>query len=555
VVEISKTDIKLTEKINCKYITDWFDLVDSKKILVSDEVKQLNKLLKLKFEKQNIYVDNKKVNGIIELIEKYRPYKLAAIQKFLHSIPYIYNEDGSVCFDEIFILCGRGFGKNSFISDFAFGATSNRNGIKRYNVDMVATSEDQAKTSFNDIYDTIDDNVKLKAAYDKTKEQITFKNTNSQIKYYTSNARTKDGLRPGAVVFDEIHAYEDYDNIKVFTSALGKVENARILYITTDGNVRGSVLDDMKEEGTRVLKELDINSTLFPFMAKINKYEEWEDNECWIKANPMLPYLPELKRAYKRDYKKALKNPQMKMEFLLKRLNWQIEDITTAVANWEEIKETNQEFLDFNGCECVGGIDYASVRDFIGVGLLFKKGNKYYFKHHTFIVSESLRLAEYKIGLDVAREKGLVTIIQGNTMNEEYISEWFLKEIQENNYRLINIGCDDYRAAILRKDFEEKGLPIETVRNGPITHGKLAPVIEQGFANHNIVFGDDMMMRWYTNNVKVVTNSKGNKTYEKIEPQRRKTDGFMAFIHAMALREQIAVNTFTYNSSLKTYTY
>ncbi len=64
-----------------------------------------------------------------------------------------------------------------------------------------------------------------------------------------------------------------------------------------------------------------------------------------------------------------------------------------------------------------------------------------------------------------------------------------------------------------------------------------------------------MMMRWYTNNVKVVTNSKGNKTYEKIEPQRRKTDGFMAFVHAMALRDKIIENTFTYNKKLKTYTY
>ena len=552
--EISKSNIKLYQKINCKYITDWFDLVDTGKILVSDEVKQLNKLLKLKFEKQNIYVDTKKVIGIIELIEKYRPYKLAPVQKFLHSIPYIYNDDG-VVFEELFILCGRGFGKNSFISDFTFGATSNRNGIDKYNVDMVATSEEQAKTSFEDIYETIGDNSRLKTSYRRTKEVIEFINTRSKIKFYTSNAKTKDGLRPGTVVFDEIHAYEDYDNIKVFTSALGKVQDARIMYITTDGNVRGSVLDDMKEEGLRVLNELDLNSTLFPFMAKINRYEEWADEKSWEKANPMLPYLPELRKAYRRDYKKALKNPQLKMEFILKRVNWQMEDITTAVANWEEIKATNQEFLDFTGCACVGGIDYASVRDFIGVGLLFKKDNKFYFKHHTFIVAESLKLAEFKIDIELARSLGLVTIIPGNTMKEEYISEWFLKEMQENNYHIINIACDDYREAILRKDFTEKGLPLETVRNGPITHGKLALVIEKAFAENNIVFGDDMMMRWYTNNVKVVTSPKGNKTYEKIDKDKRKTDGFMAFVHAMALRDHISVNTFTYNKKLKTYTY
>nr|WP_236887783.1 terminase TerL endonuclease subunit [Clostridioides mangenotii] len=546
---------KLYEKINCSYITEWIDIVDSEKYPVSNEIKQLNELLKLKFEKQDIYVDIEKVEGVIELIERYRPYELTPVQKFLHSIPYIFFKDGRTVFRKIFIYCGRGFGKNSWISDLTFGLTSNKNGIHNYNVDMVATSEDQAQTSFNDIYETIGEYSKLQGAYYRSKELIKFKKTNSEIKYYTSNAKTKDGLRPGAVVFDEIHAYEDYENIKVFTSALGKVKHARIFYITTDGNTRGSVLDDMKEEGRQVLREKDINSRMFPFMASINKYEEWSDPKCWIKANPMLPYLPDLQDEYEESYKDALKNPQLKMEFLLKRLNYQIEDVTTAVANWEEIKATDQEFPNFEGYQCVGGIDYASVRDFIGVGLMFKKDGKYYFKHHTFIVAESLRLAEYKIDLELAKEKGLVTIIPGNTMNEEYISEWFLKEIQENNYRLINIGCDDYRAAILKKDFEEKGLPLETVRNGPITHGKLAPVIEKAFAEHKIIYGDDMMMRWYTNNVKVVTNSKGNKTYEKIEPQRRKTDGFMAFVHAMALREQISVNTFTYNKKLKTYTY
>ena len=35
------------------------------------------------------------------------------------------------------------------------------------------------------------------------------------------------------------------------------------------------------------------------------------------------------------------------------------------------------------------------------------------------------------------------------------------------------------------------------------------------FANHNLVYGDDMMMRWYTNNTAVKVDGKGNKTYEK----------------------------------------
>ena len=55
-------------------------------------------------------------------------------------------------------------------------------------------------------------------------------------------------MRPGSVWFDEIHEYEDYASIKVFRSALGKVKDGRTFYLTTDGYVRGGVLDDMKEK-------------------------------------------------------------------------------------------------------------------------------------------------------------------------------------------------------------------------------------------------------------------------------------------------------------------
>ena len=101
--------------------------------------------------------------------------------------------------------------------------------------------------------------------------------------------------------------------------------------------------------------------------------------------------------------------------------------------------------------------------------------------------------------------------------------------------------CDDYRKSILTTSFAEVGLPLNTVRSGPITHSKVFPLVETLFATEKIIFGDDMMMRWYTNNVYVDTDGKGNKTYMKIEPRLRKTDGFFAFMHAMSKDEEIPV--------------
>ena len=146
---------------------------------------------------------------------------------------------------------------------------------------------------------------------------------------------------------------------------------------------------------------------------------------------------------------------------------------------------------------------------------------------------------EFKFDIEAARKQGLCTIVYEDCIEAKYIARWFVE--QARNYRIRNIVCDDYRKSILTTAFAEVGLPLNTVRSGPITHSKVFPLVETLFATEKIIFGDDMMMRWYTNNVYVDTDGKGNKTYMKIEPRLRKTDGFFAFIHAMSKDEEIPV--------------
>ena len=92
---------------------------------------------------------------------------------------------------------------------------------------------------------------------------------------------------------------------------------------------------------------------------------------------------------------------------------------------------------------------------------------------------------------------------------------------------------------MLRSVFTEKGLPLSETRSGPITHAKLAPLIESMFAEEKIIFGDNPTMRWYINNTYQELDPKGNITYKKIEPQTRKTDGFFGLIHALTKDDDI----------------
>lgn len=522
------------------FIDRYIEMVESGAVKTSKEVKQLIKLVKKKLNQPNVIIKVNEIDQAKEFIEKYFPFKLLPHQDFiLACVAGLFYDDDTLVFNEFLILMGRGAGKNGFIAALSFWFVS-KQGIRGYNVDIVATSKDQAITSFMDVYNVLEEHEKkMKKFFHWTKEKITFKSTKATIKYYTNNAKTKDGLRPGVVIFDEIHAYESYDNIKVFTSALGKVEVPRRFYLTTDGDVRGGVLDDFKEVARMVLEGELPNSRMFPFICKLDTEEEVDDFELWEKANPSINYFPHLKQEMITEYENMKIRPAARIEFMTKRMNLPQEETMFTVAPWEQIKATNQPFPEdeLKGQSCVGGIDFADINDFISVGLLFKLNGKRYFKQHTFINKQALKNKNFKIDIQLAVDEGLVTIIDDVINRPEHILGWFEK--QSKKYNIKAIASDMYRINYIREVFEQAGFKLEIARSGKITHTKLQPVVEEMFATESIVFGDNRMMRWYTNNVYVDKDSKGNISYEKIEPYLRKTDGFMSLLHALTLDNEL----------------
>lgn len=545
------------------YIDTYFEKVENGEIKASKHVKKLIRYLTNKFDdpKNKIVFDHGCIEDAVIFIEKYFPFKLILYQKFIIAcmVGCFHDYDKRILvFTEFLLLMGRGAGKNALSSGLAAYFVSKQN-VKRYNVDIVATSKDQAETSFLDVYNVLEDNEpKMKRHFTWTKKKIIHKNSKSEIKYYTNNAKTKDGLRPGCVIFDEVHQYESYDNIKVFTSALGKVECGRRIYLTTDGYVRGGVLDELKEEAELVLNGEKPNSKFFPFLCTLDDENEVDNFDAWEKANPSINYLPNLKEEMVNEYNNLQSRPHARIEFMTKRMNLPQEDTMFSVATWEQIQATNQEFPfeELKGKECVGSVDFSDINDFVGVGLLFRHNNKRYFLQHTFINQKALKNRNYKIDIDLAISEGLVTVLKTEVNDPNSIAEWFAEQAKQYDIKVI-VG-DAYRFKYVKEALEGYGFETKLCRSGKYTHTQLQPIVEEMFATRSIVFGENRMMRWFTNNVYADKDSKGNVSYEKIEPYLRKTDGFMALIHALteddSLKEDQPLTEEALQYMLKVYT-
>lgn len=531
------------------YIQNYFKMIDdglpvSKEILLARD-----KILK-DMAQPGVYTDDEMVEECVKYIEKWY-YELFPWEKFVIALVFTYKDD-DLLYNEIFIMMGRGNGKNGFISGLANFLQTNKHGIKKYGVDIVANSEEQAMTSFNDVLETLEDNEKLGKAFKFTKEEIVNIKTRSYLKYRTSNAKTKDGLRPGCIIFDELHQYENYDSIKVFTSALGKIPFPRTFIISTDGNVRGGVLDDYKEDARLILMGDSENTSMLPLIWKMDDVDEIEDESLRVKANPSLPYLPNLKKQIQTDVIKSKTRPQMRIELLTKRFNLPVQDTMTRVATYEEVKATNREVPDLAGLECIGAVDFSSVRDFTSCILLFKLNGCYYVIHHTFICYKSLELYEYNVDIERAKQAGQCTVLKTETIDESVVAEWF--NDMRKKYYIKDVVCDTYRASVLKNAFESIGLKLTEIRHGGISHNKVAPLVERIFAEHLIIWGDDVLMRWYVGNVYTEKDRRGNTSYNKIEPIKRKTDGFFALLGALGKETEIVDGGFDMLQALKNIT-
>lgn len=519
---------------NCKVIDDYIDLVKSGKFRVCKEQKQLIKFVESVFETENIYVDEEQLEKYLAL-QKYFPYKLFEWEKFcfaLHNCTY--SAPGVLRFPDLVAIVGRGAGKNGYLAFEDFALLTPINGIEHYDIDICATSEDQAMTTFNDIYDVLERNkTKMQRHFAWTKVKITNLKTKSNLRFRTSNSKTKDGGRPGKVDFDEKHAYENYKLIEVFTTGLGKKPMPRRTTISTMGDVRDGPLDDDLSNGLEVLNgDAPDNGTLY-FICRLDSADEADDSLNWYKANPSLQYFPNLFREMQKEYGDWKRDKINNSSFLTKRMNIPQGTELHPVTSWENIKATNRSMPDLESKPCVFGIDYTKTTDFLGIGLMFLIDGEIVWKPFSWYCSQSADLGRIKF--PYAQQPDLKRV-DGAEIPPEIVADW-LRE-QKEHYNIVGGALDSYRYTLLKEPLMQLGFECDRKgRNNlklvrPSDKMLVAPLIASDFANHRIIWGNSPLMRWYTNNTSAVEDKNGNISYGKIEPKSRKTDGFMAFVAA-----------------------
>ncbi len=527
------------------HLLEYMELVKKETIKTCEEQKLLVSYVRRVFETENLRIDDEQVEKYFSY-QKYFPFDLLPWEKFcfvLHCC--VFKKDGRPRWPELLLYMGRGNGKNGYLSFEDWCLLSPTHGIPYYDIDISSTSEEQSKITFEELYNILEYSGEHRQKFRKnfywTKEEIKNRKTRSKLKFRTNNPKGKDSLRSGKIDFDEIHAYQNWDNIEVFTSGLGKKPHPRITYTTTDGDIREGPLDELLNRSMAILKGEKEDNGLLPFIARLNDPADVDDESMWEAANPSIRYMPDLYDEIKRKYALYKENPVIHRSFMTKRMNCPQGRKDIEVASWEDILLTNRDIPDLEGRSCVCGLDYMKTTDFLSAFLLFRIGEIRYGIHHSWFCTRSKDRERIKISLDQMVERKLLTMVDDVEIHPHYVTDWI--EEQGKKYDIQKIAIDSYRYTLMSRELKSIGFDgkdkekVKLVRPSDIM--LIVPTVNSLFINNLIIWGDDPLMRWFTNNTKLEDAPNNNQKYGKIEPKSRKTDGFMAFAASITIEDMV----------------
>lgn len=512
------------------------------------EQKALAAYIRKCFAEDDIYVDLDQAEKYLSLV-KYFPFgRLFPWEEFvliLWNCTY-WKKTKRPRWKWLFCLIGRGAGKDGFIAYDSMCSLSPYNPVPHYNVDICANNEDQAIRPLQDLIEVLETpkhEKKLNKHYYHTKEVVQGRKMKGLMKGHTNNPKGRDGLRSGKVILNEVHQYQNYDNIKVFITGQGKVAQPRVGCFTSNGDISDGPLDDYLARGERILFEGEEDKGFLPFICRLDSKEDVHDSQNWQKANPSLPYLPELMAETEEEYHEWLEHPEQNGDFMTKRMGIRSGAKEISVTDYENITATNKPLPDMKGWSCTVGIDYAELSDWAGVNLHFRRGDERFDINHAWVCAQSKTLHRVKAPWRDWAKQGHITVVDDVSIHPDLIAEYIAEAGKRYNIKML--ALDHFRYALLANSLNRIGFDakdkskVKLVRPSDIM--QVEPVVQECFNRQLFSWGDVPHLRWAVNNTKRVRSSRkegsdtGNFIYAKIEAKSRKTDPFMALVASMTI--------------------
>ena len=438
---------------------------------------------------------------------------------------------------EALLVVGTGNGKSTMVAGNAtYGSC--KDDEKGADIYLLANSKEQAGIVFNECKAQIEASKYLAPRFRPLRDGVYYDAMNASIRHRSSDSKRLDGLNPHMAIFDEIHEYRDFKLLNIIKRKTVKRSQPLIIYITTMGSVIDGPLAyyyDIFTDAMEGKLSAQVSDRMFGFICELDEGDDPEDSSKWVKANPSLGVLLELKEL-EEQWERCKRVPQEKADFICKQLNVMVNADDLAFVQPEVLKRNDALVEDeaLLGRRCYGGFDLSSREDFTAAVLEFPlDDDRIFVKLHSWVPQRKVELDQEKIDYWGLAQKGYLTIVPGEYVQQEDVFDWFVA--QSEKYEILTIGYDPANATRLRQMLDGKGFLCQPVRQGPITLNDPMKDVKELLLSARVVSNKDPMLRWYTDNVRLSGERRHTDKQNWMPSKRnkfRKIDGFMAWLCA-----------------------
>lgn len=444
-------------------------------------------------------------------------------------------DDGKRRFRYVYIKVSRKNGKTTFSAGLClFGlALDKEKGAEVY---TCATKKDQANIAFLDARRMVSNNFYLKQLIDVKQHNLNVKSSDSKMQSVSSDSNTLDGLNPHIALIDEYHAHKNDDLYNVMKSGMGSRTQPLLLCITTAGFNKQGPCYRLEKTCQQILEGIKKDESQFAIMYGLDEKDDYEDESCWIKANPSLG--TSLKHEYlKSEVVQAKNNPTQLSNLLTKNFNtW-----TDASVTWIEDKKFMECKEDFEmssliGLKCFGGLDLAANKDLNAFSLLFldEEKGKYYVKNWYWVPEDTMneRVKRDGVRYDIWKKEGHLKTVDGNATDYNILSAEINKICQI--YKPECIAYDDWNSNQTVINLTNFQLNMSPYRQGWKSMSPPSKTLEIWILKKNLIHNGDPILRWMLSNVEILKDPSGNIKPDKAK-SHEKIDGVVSLVMAIGI--------------------
>ena len=528
---------------------EYFGKIIDGKITACDKMRRISEiLLERYFAPDEYHFDPDIAQRHTKFIETFcklpsgkigQPLKLELFQKARLQALFGFVDDNDVRqYNECLIIEGRKNGKTTETAAVEIDLLiDDREGAPQiYNI---ATMLDQAKLGYNAAVKMVRQSPMLSKNIKKRASDLYFDKNFGFIKALASNSNSLDGLDVHGAVIDELAAIKNRDIYDLIKQAMGARRQPLLFCITTNGYVREGIFDAQYKYASDILNGTIKNPRFLPFIYELDSPDEWQDENCWIKANPGLDTIKS--RNYLREMvQKAKDDPSFKPTVMVKDFNIPQSGSTTWLPFESVINEATFDMEKVSHSYAIGGCDLSSVYDLTCATLIVRKPNEdtVYVLQKYFIpqrkIDENLGSDAKQVPYKLWAEQGWIEINEGAQVDYSLVTKWFVEMVEKYDIRPLWICYDRALSGYWVPEMEEYGFEMEKTAQGPFTWSQ--PMKELGCAltEHIVNYNNNPILRWCLANTGVkALNKDGIETIQPVKLQQdRRIDGAVSLLNA-----------------------